>query len=489
MLAMPAPSEIPDSSTDVAMQPRTKNGPRKLKKMSEEMMGAGTGTTAAQFPSEDSGWKPVSGPQVPNTWNKKKGKSMKNESLDEAYVPKAKKLKFAATCGFHTRFMEHHAGNIPVRAEFHSRKAARAALAAGLPVTNPKTTSNKDLSQAFQSGYAKATAKITGIKEGTKGPLDAREHVFGFIKESTNESQESTMNINEVLSKITSGEITAQEAAQTMANELIERGLKPRALQRFVAWGKEGNERRTRRLLPGGQNAEYQAANGPHLGESEESEEQPEVVAELTEDALEDGILGEAVIHKEIDLSQHKKLASAGTFSYKMGSDTPYELEALHNDSTHTGDEAEEAGVKYVFRTKTKEHAQAFHSHKQKHSGVLTPIEKHGAHYVFGYGDKHKDDGAHAADMKNVSAAREARNKEAAKAAAKLAKTKKIKESADEQLDEKGATKANTKGLAHMRFLVRQIRAVGPSSPEAASHIKTLKDVHGVDFHALSKGK
>jgi hypothetical protein len=343
---------------------------------------------------------------------------MKTESVDESYVPVSARRAASRLCGYHTKCAEHHKNN-PLKLAMHQRQAARSALTAGLSVTNPKGTQNQGLLNHFNIGYAKAHKKLTGKAIGERSPLDAREHIFGFVAEST--TQEYPMQITEILTKITSGEITSEEAAKALSQEIVERSLKPRALQRFVAWGKQGNERRTRGDLPGAANAEYQKANGPHLGESEE---EVDPVGALME-SLSAEILGEAVIEKGADLSGHKMLDSNGTCKVNVGKGVVTELEVLDNDEYVTGVSQREHGVKYICRTKNHAHAKAFHDFKSKHTGVLTPIKKHDGYSVFGYGHKHPDAHTHLEDRSNMIKKAEAARDAAIKAAKKSAAKKK----------------------------------------------------------------
>jgi hypothetical protein len=415
-----------------------------------------------------------------------------NEALDEGYVPQHSRRKAAKDCGFYTRHMEHHKDT--PQAEKFSRKAMRAALKAGLNVTSPGTHPNKHLAAAFKAGYDKAHAKLTGKPVHEMSPLDAREHIFGFIKESTdsttietNETQEQPMTITQILSDITSGKTTAQEAAATMANELVERGLKPRALQRFVAWGKEGNERHTRRSLPGGQNAEYQAANGTHLGESEEQEidEAKKKAAKDSEDAT--GLKGNL---DDLESLGHWPSLLAGK-EHRDEKGKPHTVEVFKHDSDVTGlAHTDKEDYHHVVAGHPKT-VKAMHEKYTKLGHPVSDIENVGeGRHAFAFSRVRNHTGMTQAQI----TAQTAKNK------AKAAKGKKKNESIEvnplqdyeevscEYLDEKGMTKHNTPDIGAVRGLVKKIHTCGKDTPEGCHAIKTLKDIHGVDFHALSKG-
>jgi hypothetical protein len=422
---MDAPSELPQSNFDGAMQVRWANGPRKIlqklappipPKSNEDMSGSSTGTTPAQFPSERSN----GGTSAPGPWVNpsktipripRKAPTMTKESIDEAYVPVASRLSAARLCGHHTRHMEFYKDS-PVKYAMHSHHAARSALNAGLPVTNPKGTSNQGLLNNFNVGYAKAHKKLTGKALGERGPLDVREHVFGLVKESTSltteSNQEPVMTITEILSDIASGKTTAKEAAEDLASSLVERSLKPRALARFSAWGKQGNERYTRGDLPGGQTAEYQAANGTVAESAEDLDNEPIYVGEpagmpghsllLTSEGelvtVEGDFSEEVVSEAGVKAAVHSGAKIASVKGLKMvergtklhGAD--YKVDVAENNEAVTGLSAKKHGITHVVHFAEKEHAEHFYNMKasQKQQSVLTkPHEVEGKHVV-GFG-------------------------------------------------------------------------------------------------------
>ena len=128
----------------------------------------------------------------------------------------------------------------------------------------------------WDEAKAAATKQYPGMEKKDSGKFYSI--VTSILQKMTHQDKKdeamAIKPISEILADIAAGKTTAAEATETLANDLVERGMKPYAQEPFRAWGKPGYERTRQPLLPGGKKSDIKEPK--KLGESEEITESDE---------------------------------------------------------------------------------------------------------------------------------------------------------------------------------------------------------------------
>jgi hypothetical protein len=198
--------------------------------------------------------------------------------------------------------------------------------------------------------------------------------VTSILKKMTHEDKKEESApikpISEILADIKAGKISAAEATEALANDLVERGMKPYAAEPFKAWGKPGYERTKATLLPGGKTKDIKEPKA--LKESEE----------IVESEEEDGRAAGKALAKQA----HPSVVNV---KHGDGTSDDVKIKVLHNGASDTEKAAFHATAADHFKKqpgqasllKYKAHKQELGKLMRKHSDA--PMINMGYSYAY----------------------------------------------------------------------------------------------------------